>query len=136
VPVGFILISNHGVLGLIVTALTASIPGIILSLIFIRKRYNINLNWKSSLKILFSSATAAALTYILITQLSSLPSLFQLIIGVITFSISYLIAAILTKAITQTEISNLRELFSTLGPLNRVLNSVLNIIEKIMTTLT
>jgi O-antigen/teichoic acid export membrane protein len=135
-PIGFILISGYGVLGLITTALTAILPGTIISLIFIKKRYNLNINWKSSLKILFSSLTAAALTYLLTTQLASLTSLIRLIIGVTAFAFLYIISAILTRTITQTDLNNLREMFSTLGPISRILAVILSIIEKIMTTLT
>jgi O-antigen/teichoic acid export membrane protein len=135
-PLGFILISNHGVLGLIITGLTAVIPGSILTLNFIKKRYNVTVPWKSSAKILLSSTTAAALTYAIILQLSSLASLLQLIVGVVIFSLTYLTTAILTKAFNQTDLHNLREMFRALGPLQRLFNIILNIIEKLMTTLT
>jgi O-antigen/teichoic acid export membrane protein len=135
-PIGFILISSHGVLGLIATALTAIIPGTTISLIFIKKRYNLGINWKSSLKILLSSLTAAALTYLLTTQLTSLASLIRLIIGAATYILLYLVVAILTRAITQTDLNNLREMFTALGPLNPLLGAILNIVEKIMTALT
>lgn len=134
-PLGFILISNYGVLGLIITTLTAGIPSIIISLIFTKKRYNVTVNYKSSAKILLSSAVAAALTYTLIAQLNSFTSLTRLIIGVAIFTITYLIAAILTKSFDRTDINNLREMFSTLGPLRRLFNLILNLIEKLMTIL-
>ena len=132
-PIGFTLISSYGVLGLIATALTAILPGTIIRLIFIKKRYNLDINWKSSLKILFSSLTAAALTYLLTTQLGSLASLLRLIIGAFAFALLYLMVAIVTRAITQADLNSLREMFSTLGPLSRILAAILNIIEKIMT---
>jgi stage V sporulation protein B len=134
-PLGFILISNFGVLGLIITTLTASIPGAIISLVFIRNRYGVTVQWKSSVKILLSSAAAATLTYALITQLNSLNSLTRLIIGVVIFTSTYLTAAILTKTFNRTDINNLREMFSALGPLRRLFNIILNIIEKLMTIL-
>jgi O-antigen/teichoic acid export membrane protein len=135
-PLGFILISNYGVRGLIITALTAGIPGIIASLIFIRKRYNVTIHWKSSSTILLSSAAAAALTYLLLTQLTAFSSLTRLIIGVAIFTPTYLAAAILTKTFNTGDINNLREMTSALGPLRPILNAILNLIEKIMTTLT
>ena len=135
-PIGFILISSYGVIGLIATALTTILPGTIISLIFIRKRYNLDINWKSSIKILLSSLAAAVLTYLLITQLASLASILRLITGAAAFASFYLTAAILTKAITQTDLNNLQEIFTALGPLQKILNIVLNIIQKMMTTLT
>jgi O-antigen/teichoic acid export membrane protein len=135
-PLGFILISNYGVIGLIVATLTAGIPGIITSLIFIKKRYNVTVHWKSSVKILLSSATAATLTYIFLTQLNAFSSLTRLIIGVAVFTPTYLVAAILTKTFNATDISNLREMFTALGPLRPLFNTLLNLIEKLMTALT
>jgi O-antigen/teichoic acid export membrane protein len=135
-PLGFILISNYGVLGLIITGLTAVIPGAIVSLSFIKKRYNVTVHWQSSAKILLSSAAAAALTYAVIIQLSSWASLIQLIAGVAIFTLTYLTTAILTKAFNQADLNNLREMFRALGPLQRLFNMILNLIEKLMTALT
>jgi O-antigen/teichoic acid export membrane protein len=135
-PLGFILISKYGVLGLIVTSLSAGVPSIIPALVFIRKRYGVTVHWKSSAKILLSSTAAATLTYLLLTQLNSLSSLTQLIIGVAVFTPTYLAAAILTRTFNTADISNLREMLSALGPLRPILNTILNLIEKLMTILT
>ena len=134
-PLGFILISNYGVFGLIITSITAGIPSNIISLIFIKKRYNVTVHWKSSIKILLSTTIAATLTYTLITQLTTLPSLTQLIIGIAIFTPTYLILAIITKIFNKTDINNLREMLSALGPLKRIFNIILNILEKLMTIL-
>jgi O-antigen/teichoic acid export membrane protein len=131
-PLGFILISNYGALGLIVTTLTTIIPGIIVSLIYIKKRYNLTLQWKASAKILLSSATAAALTYITVCQLNFLSSLIQLIIGVAVFAPTYLLVAVLTGTFNIADINKLREILTAIGPLRRLFNIVLNIIEKLM----
>ena len=135
-PLGFVLISNYGVLGLIVTGLTAVIPGAVLALNFIKKRYDLTVPWVSSAKILLSSVVAAALTYAVIIQLSFLASLIQLVIGVAIFTLAYLMTAVLTRAFNQTDLNNLREMFRALGPLQRLFNVILNLIEKLMTTLT
>jgi O-antigen/teichoic acid export membrane protein len=131
-PLGFILISNYGVLGLIVTGLTAVVPGAVLSLHFIKKRYDVTVHWKSSAKILLSSAIATVLTYAVIMQLSFWTSLLQLIVGVAVFTIGYLATAILTKAFNQEDLNNLREMFRALGPLQRLFNIILDLIEKLM----
>lgn len=131
-PLGFILISNYGVLGLIVTTLATSIPGIIVALIYIKKRYNVTLQWKASAKILLSSATAATVTYITISQLNFLSSLIQLIIGVAVFTPTYILVAVLTGTFSTADINKLREIFTALGPLRRLFNIVLNVIEKLL----
>jgi O-antigen/teichoic acid export membrane protein len=135
-PLGFILISNYGVLGLIATTVIAGVPGIITALVYIKKRYKVTVNWNSSIKILISSAVAATLTYLLLTQINTFPSLARLIIGVTIFTPTYLLAAILTRTFNTTDINSLRGMLTALGPLYRILNIVLNIIEKLVTTLT
>jgi O-antigen/teichoic acid export membrane protein len=135
-PLGFILISNQGVIGFIITSLTAGLPSIIAALIFIKKRYNVTVQWKSSAKILFSSSVAAVLTYLLLTQLINFSSFIRLIIGVAIFTLTYLITAILTNTFNTTDIENIRGMFTTLGPLGPVFNTLLNIIEKLMAVLT
>ena len=115
-PIGFILISNYGVMGLIITTLANYIPGIIISLIYIKKRYNVSLQWESSAKILLSSVASAALTYILISQFNFLSSLIQLIIGAVIFAIAYLLGIVLTRTFNSADINNLREMFTALGP--------------------
>jgi stage V sporulation protein B len=131
-PLGFFLISNLGVLGLILTTIIISVPGLVISLAFVKRRYNVTLDWKSSGKILLSSGVAAILTYAVIMQLSILHSLIQLIIGVVIFAITYLIAAILTETFSSADINNLRQMITALGPLSTILNMLLNIIEKLM----
>jgi stage V sporulation protein B len=135
-PLGFILISTQGVIGLIVTTLTTGLPTFIVGLIFIKKRYNVTVQWKSSAKILFSSIVAAGITYLLLTQLISFSSIIRLIIGVAIFTPTYLITAILTHTFNTTDIENIREMLTALGPLASVLNTLLNIIEKLMAVLT
>ena len=131
-PLGYLLILNYGVLGSIITALTAGIPGTLISLVFIKKRYNVTIEWQSSAKILLSSSATAILTYFIVAQLHGLPSLIQLIIGVVIFAPTYLMMAILTRALNAKDVSNLRDMFSTLGPLRRVLNTIFTVVEKLM----
>jgi O-antigen/teichoic acid export membrane protein len=132
-PLGFFFISSLGVLGLILTTIIINVPGVVISLAFVKRRYNVTLDWKSSAKILLSSGGAAILTYAVIMQLSVLPSLVQLIIGVAIFALAYLIAAILTETFSSADINNLRQMVTALGPLSRILNVLLNIIEKLRT---
>jgi stage V sporulation protein B len=131
-PLGFFLISNLGVLGLILTTIIINVPIIVISLAFVKRRYNVTLDWRSSEKILLSSGGAAILTYAVIMQLSILPSIIQLIIGVVIFALIYLIAAILTGTFNSADINNLRQMVTALGPLSTILNVLLKIIEKLM----
>jgi O-antigen/teichoic acid export membrane protein len=133
-PMGYILIMQFGVLGLIVTSLVTGIPTTIITLYWIRKHYELTVDWRSSAKILLSSAIAAALTYILISELG-FSSLIRLIIGVVFFAFVFVTAALLTQTINKSDIENLRGMVSGLGTIGKIFNRVLNIIEKLMETL-
>ncbi len=130
-PVSYVLVSNFGVVGLIVTTLTVGLPSLVLSLRFIKKHFGVSVDWVSSAKILFSSATAAILTYLLISQLT-LGNPIELALGVIVFLIAFVFVALLTRTVSKADISNLREIVNALGPLRGLLNLLLNVIEKMM----
>ena len=133
-PMGYILILHFGVLGLIVTSLVTSIPTTIITLYWIRKHYELTVDWRSSAKILLSSAIAAASTYILISELG-FSSWIRLIIGVVFFTFVFVAAALLTQTINKSDIENLRGMASGLGAIGKIINRLLNIIEKLMKTL-
>ena len=133
-PVGYILILQFGVLGLIMSSIVTGIPASIIMLYWIRKHYGLTVDWGSSAKILLSSAIAAALTYILISELS-FSSLIRLIIGVVFFTFVFVTAALLTQTINKSDIENLRGMISGLGIIGKIFNRILNIIEKLMKTL-
>jgi O-antigen/teichoic acid export membrane protein len=133
-PLGFILISQFGVIGLIIATLTSGIPSIMISLRWVKKKYSVTVDWGSSAKILLSSVIAAGLTYVIVSQLS-FASWITLIVGVVVFLPVFIISILLTKTIDRFDINNLREMLSALGPLSRLFNFFLNIIEKLMTLL-
>ena len=130
-PIGYILIMQLGVLGLIITSLVTAIPSTAIGLYWIRKHYELTVDWRSSAKILLSSAMAAALTYILISELA-FSSVMRLVIGVIFFAVVFVAATLLTKTIDKYDIENLRGMVSDLGIIGKVFSRVLNIIEKFM----
>jgi len=131
-PLSLILIPKFGIIGLIITTITAGIPSLIIALHWIKKHYTVTVDWISSAKILLSSATAAAVTYTILSQLSFI-SWIKLITGGAIFLFTFLISILLTKTINKLDINNLKEMTSELGPLSNVLNSMLNIIEKLTT---
>ena len=129
-PLSLLLIPRFGIIGLIITTLTAGIPSLIIALRWIKKHYSVTVDWTSSTKILLSSVTAAAITYTILSQLSFI-SWIKLIIGGTIFLFTFLIGILLTKTINKSDINNLREMTGELGPLSHVLNFMLNIIEKL-----
>jgi O-antigen/teichoic acid export membrane protein len=133
-PMGYLLILRFGVLGLIITSLVAGLPGTVISLYWIRKHFGLTVDWLSSARILVSSAVAAASTYLIVSALS-FSSPIRLIIGVVLFVAVYVAAALLTRTINKSDVANMRSMISGLGAIGKILNRILNILEKIMTTL-
>ncbi len=130
---GYVLIMQLGVLGLIVTSIVTAIPSTIISLYWIKKHYELTVEWRSSAKILLSSTIAAVSTYILISELG-FSSLIRLIIGAVFFAFVFVASVLLTQTINKSDIENLRGMVSGLGIISKILNRVLNLIEKLMKT--
>jgi putative peptidoglycan lipid II flippase len=130
-PLSFGLISQFGIIGLIVTSLVVGLPSLFLSLRFIKKNFGVSVDWVSSAKIVFSSGTAAILTYVIISQLP-FSSLIQLIVGIIIFVIIILPLAVITRTLNKADLINIRQIVNALGPLRKPLAFVVNIIEKLM----
>jgi hypothetical protein len=133
-PLSFILISQFGVIGLIVTSLTYGIPSLVVSLRFIKKQFGVSVDWVSSTKILLSSGVAGLLTYFLIS-LMTFSSPIRLIIGVIIFSIVCIFAMLVGRTLNKADLNNLEEIINALGPLRKPLRFLLKLIEKLMTIL-
>jgi O-antigen/teichoic acid export membrane protein len=133
-PLSFLLISHFGVIGLIVTSLTVGLPSLFIGLRFIKKHFAVSVDWVSSVKILFSSAITAILTYALISQLA-FSNPIRLVIGVIAFVVIFIAATLITRTINRSDLNSLREIINVLGPLRKPLRFLLNIIEKLMTIL-
>lgn len=133
-PMGYLLIMQFGVLGLIVTSLTSGLPSLIMSIIWIKKHYNLTVDWTSSARILTSSAIAAVLTYLVVTYISY-ASWMRLTIGVVIYVVILLSAILLTRAISKTDVASLRAMTIGLGPITKILSYILDIIEKLMTIL-
>ena len=131
-PLSLILIPKFGIIGLIITTLTAGIPSLIIALHWIKKHYSVTVDWTSSTKILLSSGTAAAITYTILSQLS-FSSWIKLIIGGTIFLFTFLTITLSIRTVNRSDINNLREMLSELGPLSHLLNFLLNIIEKLIT---
>jgi len=130
-PLSLVLIPRLGVIGLIVTTLTAGTPSLIAALWYVKKHYAATIDWKSSTKTLSASILSALATYIVLSQLS-LPSWIELIIGATAFLTAYITVAPLIGAINKTDIQNIKEMSKELGPLSNFLNPLLNLLEKLM----
>jgi O-antigen/teichoic acid export membrane protein len=133
-PLSLLLIPRFGIIGLIMTTITAGIPSLIMGLYWVKTYFGATVDWISSTKILLSSATAAAITYIALSQLS-FSSWIKLIVGATIFLFTFLTITLSTRTVNRPDINNLREMLSELGPLSHLFNFLLNIIEKLITTI-
>ena len=134
IPLGFILIPLFGILGLIAATLAAGIPSMIIGLHWIQKHYDLTVDWVSSAKILFCSGLAAGATYGVVSQLS-FNNWILLVIGVAIFVPILTLSYLLTRTINRTDLDSLRSMFGSLGFLNRILNFVLRLLERLMAIL-
>ena len=130
-PLSTILVPRFGITGLISTTLTAGIPSLFIGIWWIRKHFAVTVDWISSTKIFLASAIAAAVTYVTASQLD-LHYWIKLAIGGTIFLLIYLTTAPLIQAVNQTDINNLREVLSGLGPLSPIFNLPLTIMEKLV----
>jgi len=130
VPLAFILIPNLGITGVILGMLFAGLPSMFIGLRWIWKRYQAKADLKSSAKIFTASAVAALMTYLSIYFLNTAEWI-KLTIGTSVFIGVYLLTAPTIGAINQSDITNLRNMFSGLGIISKLLNIPLTIAEKI-----
>ena len=129
-PLGFLLIPRFEIIGLIITTLVSGLPSLATGLWWIRKHFDVTVDWKSSAKILAVSATAAIITQLTLSQLHT-QEWISLIIGGTIFLVTYVIATPLMRAVDTDDIKNLKQMLSELGPLSHLFNLPLNLIEKL-----
>jgi O-antigen/teichoic acid export membrane protein len=129
VPLGFLLIPTFGITGLIVANTFAGLPSMLWALYWIWKHYEAKPDFKSSAKILVASAIAAVTAYLPISLLS-VAIWIKLAIGVAIFLAVYILGAPMMGAVTQTDINNLRAMFSGIGVVSKIMNIPLNAAEK------
>lgn len=141
IPLGLIMISQFGVLGLIFTIVLDGVPSIPIGLYFLKKRFNLTIDWLSSGKIFSASVIAGLIAYLFTLVISRfLPlnffsNLVQLLAGVFFFILTFICIIAITHAISTKDIANFRDMASSLGPLNKIFTSLLNIIERLINAL-
>ena len=78
-PLGVLLIKYYGIFGLIATSIFAPIPSLILSLIWVKKHYELTVDWVSSAKILLSAAITAIFTYLIVNYIPRLHTIHSIV---------------------------------------------------------
>jgi O-antigen/teichoic acid export membrane protein len=131
IPVAFLLIPALGIIGLIVGLPLAAIPSAFVALYIIWKRYGAKADFHASVKILLASGIAALIVYLFLLFFTA-PYWVLLITGSILFLAVYLISVPLVGAVNQSDIKNLKTMFSGIGIISRLLEIPLKIMQTIL----
>lgn len=131
IPLAFLLIPTMGIIGLILTSIIAGKPSLIIGLHWIWKKYKAKVDINLSIRILAASAAAATTTFLAMNFIACTDWI-ELAIGALTFLATYLIAAPAIGAVNQTDIRNLKTMFSGLGLISKLINIPLAAMEKLL----
>jgi O-antigen/teichoic acid export membrane protein len=129
VPLAFLLIPQFGIAGVIVGSLVAGVPAALLGLYFAWKRYGVVIDFRVSFRILLASVIAGGAAYLFLSVLS-MAEWVRLTAGFVLFLGVFLTIAPIVGAVSSSDVSNLRAMFSSLGILSKLLNVPLAIMEK------
>ncbi len=130
-PVSFVMVSQFGIIGLIVATTVVGLPSMFLSLRFIKKKFDVTVDWVSSAKITISSGATGLITYFAVS-LMPFSSPVQLVLGAIVFVVVFILLAVVTRTLSKADLVNVRSIANSMGPLRRPLAIVINLIEKLM----
>ena len=141
-PLGYFLIMQYGVIGLIVTIIVQGIPGLIFLLRFIKTKFNVSVDWRASAKIFTGSVIPGVLTYLVVhaldfsylSPLVRLNSLLELAIGVVFFALTWIISAICLRMVTKSDLANLRLMVGNIGFVGKLFKKIFDVAEKIIKT--
>ena len=132
VPLAFLLIPPLGVLGVIIVgSLVAEVPSMFIVIYWAWKRYETKADLRNSARIFLASAIAGLTTYLFL-RIFVVATWIMLAVGAILFLVVYLISTPLVGAINQIDISNLRIMFSGLGPISKLLGTLLALIQRLL----
>jgi O-antigen/teichoic acid export membrane protein len=133
IPLAFLLVPSLGIIGIIIGVSGSALPSTFIGLYIIWKRYGVKADFRSSAKILLASALASLVVFLFLTFFTA-ANWVLIVGGSILFLTVYLISAPLVGAVNQTDVNNLRAMFSGLGIISKLLEIPLKILEKTLRT--
>jgi O-antigen/teichoic acid export membrane protein len=131
IPLAPALTVLYGVPGLIGAILISSLPSLAYKLFTASRKFNLKIDFKSSMKTYLSSLLSA-IPLMIFLQLSPLSSLLNLVFSCVIYIYTLLTIAPLTKTITREDLVNLRAILKTVSILNPVINPILKYEEMIL----
>jgi O-antigen/teichoic acid export membrane protein len=134
IALAVLLVPTFGVVGLIITTIFDGVPGLFISLHWIKKHYDATVDWASSAKLLISSGASGAIAYSAVSFVS-LSSWLRLILGLAVFAVAFLLIVIATRTLRKPDIDTLRLMTDELGPLKGIIDKILKILERLISLL-
>jgi O-antigen/teichoic acid export membrane protein len=129
IPVAFLIIPRFGIPGLIFVNILAGLPSMFIAVRWVSNHYGAKSDLRASASILLASVTAGAVCYLALGVFNTFDWV-RLAAGLVAFLAVFLPAAPLLGALNQTDIYNLRTMFSGLGIISKLLEIPLSIMEK------
>jgi len=118
----------YAVIGGILGALMASLPGTIWGIVWCWRNYRVKADFVNSGKIVLASLLASGAAYLV--SLMSLPYVIILAVGFAVFVLVYLAMAPFLGAVNHMDIENFRSMFAGLGVVSKVLGVALLYMRK------
>ena len=128
IPIAFFLVPTFGIVAIVLGVPGSAIPSTFIGIYLTWKRYSVKPDFRSSAKILLASVLAMLAVYALI-MLVAAPDIVLLLGGLGIFLFVFLVSAPIIGAITQTDIANIRSMFSNSAIL-KVIAIPLWVVEK------
>ena len=131
IPLAVLLIPKFGIPGLIIADIVDYLPSLIIMIYLTEKRYGTKIDFRNSGKIFLASIVAAVPTYFYLNIFVA-PAWILLISGIVMFIAIYLATAPLLGVVNETDLNNLKTMFSGLGIVSKILNIPLFLMRKIL----
>ena len=125
IPLTFILTGRYAVPGLIVGFLASRLASTIYSFSVALRRLHVSIDVRSSILTYIASAISAT-PLLLLVAYSRLPSLINLALGIVVFTLLYLTLMPIIGGINQGDIENFKLMFKGVKPLKPLINIILN----------
>lgn len=129
-PLAIVLAPRFQIVGLIVATVISGFPLIVLGSVWVKRLYNVSIDWIVTGKI-FLLSLIAGLTAFGSVNISSLPNWMQLFVGTTVLSAIFVVLAPLFGIVNLDDIQNLRTLLSEMGSAAAVLYIPLKIMSKL-----
>jgi O-antigen/teichoic acid export membrane protein len=130
VPLGLVLIPQYGVIGFLIIWLTAKLITVIYSSLWIKKNYQITVNFEVLVKI-FASSAIGFLTCTLFLTYFNTHIWIELVFGATICMITYLILILYSGALTKKNLEDMNSITKQYHKINQIMDPIFKILKKI-----